>query len=169
MTRSTRSVEDLKDEFYQHCKDYVEKKKMILESNRLLEDRLKEEKKLKSDLQKLVASLQADIKDTQGQFHSLLNDLEMELRQRQSVESQKNGYKAKLRLANQRLKNMSNAMDDISLIIYHKIVNAEGARQEVDRIETIENEITSLTQMIKTREEELSHELTFAQRYLGHI
>jgi predicted enzyme involved in methoxymalonyl-ACP biosynthesis len=30
---------------------------MILESNRLLEDRLKEEKKLKSDLQKHVGSL----------------------------------------------------------------------------------------------------------------
>jgi hypothetical protein len=40
MTRSTRSVEDLKDEFYQHCKDYVEKKKVIIESNRQLEERI---------------------------------------------------------------------------------------------------------------------------------
>jgi len=57
MTRSTRSVEDLKDEFYQHCKDYVEKKKMILESNRQLEERIEKEKKIKSDLQKQIDSL----------------------------------------------------------------------------------------------------------------
>ncbi len=57
---------------------------------------------------------------------------------------------------------MSNAMDDISLIIYHKIINAEQSRGEVERVETIEHEITTLTHMIKTREEELSHELTFA-------
>ena len=64
---------------------------------------------------------------------------------------------------------MSNAMDDISLIIYQKIVNAEQSRGEMERVETIENEISTLTHLIKTREEELSHEVTFARRYLGHI
>ena len=60
-------------------------------------------------------------------------------------------------------------MDDISIMIYQKIVNAEHTRSEVERIETIENDITTLTQMIRTKEEEFSHEITFAQRFLGHI
>lgn len=36
-------------------------------------------------------------------------------------------------------------------------------------METIEHEISTLTHMIKFKEEELSHEITFAKRYMGEV
>jgi hypothetical protein len=74
-----------------------------------------------------------------------------------------------LRLANQRLKSMFNQIEDIAIVIYQKIINAEQAKNEVDMMETIEQEISSLTQMIKVKEEELTHEITFVKKYMGEV
>ena len=80
MTRSTRSVEDLKDEFYLHCKDYVEKKKIIAESNRQLEERVNQEKRVKAELQIQIDNLQKDIKEMQAQLANIFNDLDISMR-----------------------------------------------------------------------------------------
>ncbi len=95
-------------------------------------------------------------------MNELTKEIEKEQLKKQNVEVQKNGYKNKLRLANQRLKNMSNSIEDIAIVIYQKLVNAEISKNEIDRMETIENEISTLTQMIRLKEEELSHDITFA-------
>ncbi len=64
---------------------------------------------------------------------------------------------------------MFNQIEDIAIVIYQKIINAEQAKNEVDMMETIEQEISSLTQMIKVKEEELTHEITFVKKYMGEV
>ena len=62
-------------------------------------------------------------------------------------------YKSKLRLANQRLKQVSESIEDAALNIYHKMVNADIDKSEVDRIKTIEYDIRELTDQIKQKED----------------
>ena len=62
-------------------------------------------------------------------------------------------YKSKLRLANQRLKQVSETIEDAALNIYHKMVNADIDKSEVDRIKTIEYDIRELTDQIKQKED----------------
>ncbi len=64
---------------------------------------------------------------------------------------------------------MFNQIEDIAIVIYQKIINAEQEKNEVDMMETIEQEISSLTQMIKVKEEELTHEITFVKKYMGEV
>jgi predicted transcriptional regulator len=51
LTRSSGNVELLKDEFYHHCKEYIEKKKIIGESNKLIEAKLEKEREIKGELE----------------------------------------------------------------------------------------------------------------------
>ena len=62
-------------------------------------------------------------------------------------------YKSKLRLANQRLKQVSETIEDAALNIYHKMVNADIDKSEIDRIKTIEYDIRELTDQIKQKED----------------
>ena len=62
-------------------------------------------------------------------------------------------YKSKLRLANQRLKQVSETIEDVALNIYHKMVNADIDKSEVERIKTIEYDIRELTDQIKQKED----------------
>jgi hypothetical protein len=91
-----------------------------------------------------------------AQITSLFEELDLQTRQRQSVEAQKTSYKSKLRLANQRLKLVSSTIEDVALDMYHKMVNAADVENsEVERIKTIENDIWELTDQIKQKENEI--------------
>lgn len=50
MTKSEKNVEQLKDELFQHCKDYVEKKKVLVQTNTHLESKLEAEREKRSEL-----------------------------------------------------------------------------------------------------------------------
>jgi hypothetical protein len=50
---------------------------------------------------------------------------------------------------------MHNQFEDISLMIYQKVVNGSN-ETEVERTQTIEHEITTLSHMIKTKEVEIT-------------
>ena len=50
LTFQNRSVERLKDEFYQLCKDYIDKKKIMVENNMQIHDKLERAGLVKEDL-----------------------------------------------------------------------------------------------------------------------
>ena len=51
---------------------------------------------------------------------------------------------------------MSETIEDVALGIYHKMVNADIDKSEVDRIKTIEYDIRELTDQIKQKEDQIS-------------
>ena len=169
MTKSEKNVEQLKDELFQHCKDYVEKKKVLVQTNTHLESKLEAEREKRSELKSELEECRVQIEELRTQITSLFDELEVQNRQRQSIEAQKSSYKNKLRLANQRLKHVSETIEDVALDIYHKMVNADLDKSEVDRIKTIEYDIRELTDQIKQKEDEISHELTFAKKYISEF
>ncbi len=67
------------------------------------------------------------------------------------------------------MKQVSETIEDVALDIYHKMVNADLDKSEVDRIKTIEYDIRELTDQIKQKEDEISHELTFAKKYISEF
>lgn len=81
LTGSSKNVERLKDEFYQHAKDYVDKKKDLTERNKHIESKLESEKELKIDLYKQIETFKLNITDLQTQITGLLNDLDTSSRQ----------------------------------------------------------------------------------------
>lgn len=63
LTATSKNVERLKDEFYQHCKDYVDKKKDLTERNKHIESKLESEKEVKQDLYKQIHTFKLSIND----------------------------------------------------------------------------------------------------------
>lgn len=169
MTQSQKNVEQLKDELFQHCKDYVEKKKVLVQSNTHLEAKLETEREKRAELKNELNDCRSQMAELRAQITSLYDELEVQNRQRQSAEALKTSYKSKLRLANQRLKQVSDNIEDAALEIYHKMVHADLDKSEVARIKTIECDIRELTDQIKQKEHEISHELTFAKNYISEF
>lgn len=52
LTLESRNVERLRDEFYSLCKDYIERKKLINENNRVMREKLDKERDAKEDLRR---------------------------------------------------------------------------------------------------------------------
>lgn len=50
LTFSSKHVERLKDEFYQHCADYIDKKKALFTKNQSLKGKLHSERQFRVDL-----------------------------------------------------------------------------------------------------------------------
>ncbi len=111
-------MESLKEEFYSHCRDYIDKKKNVQETVLHLREKVQSEKTEKQEALDQLQSMQANIDDMRRQITTLIEELDNEARGRDHVEKQKTKYKSKLRVANQRMRHVCDNFEQMALLIY---------------------------------------------------
>jgi len=117
-------VERLKDEFYQLCADYIDKKKTLCDKNHRLKSKLHTEREYRVDLLKQIEAYKGNLTDLRKQITQLFTELDASSKLHEGYREQKNAYKAKLRAANQRLRTAVESIDQIALVVAEKLLNA---------------------------------------------
>lgn len=121
LTFESRHVERLRDEFYQHCTEYIDKKRQIGNSYKEARDMLELERRDKENMRTEKDQMQASIDSLRQEISKLIEELGNENKAKEHLSIQKKSYKAKLSLANQRLKHFCSSLDQMALLIYQRV------------------------------------------------
>lgn len=75
LTFQSRHVESLKEEFYQHCREYIDKKRQMGNSQKEAREMLEIERKEKENMRSQMGQMQAFIDQMRQEISSLMEEL----------------------------------------------------------------------------------------------
>lgn len=113
------------------------------------------EKKDKENIRTEKEKMQAGIESLREEIFKLREELGNENRMKEHISIKKKTYKAKLSLANQRLKHFCSSLDQMALLIYQRVLQASSSVSEKQKLENLEYEINNLSSALDLKQSEL--------------
>ncbi|CDW91530.1 UNKNOWN [Stylonychia lemnae] len=167
MTHTTLLAEKTKNEFYGLCQEYLDKKKVIVQDNTNLHANIKQYKKEIKIKSRHIHQLNSNIEDLRKIIRDIMNELDIEYHNRETIKAQKDEYKNKVKLANQRIRSLALMMDDVAIKVIDKLFNSELGNQ-MKSLEAVESQVQILNEKIKIKEGEFKSELAYAKKFIDY-
>ena len=94
-----------------------------------------------------------------------MDEVEKSDRHALDIDAEKKCYKVKVKLANQRIKQLLKSLEDVAFRVVGKLLETE-IEKESDELEKFEKEVNIMNARLKIKEAEIKDEVAFSKKFI---